>query len=111
MSEEQIDVAEAGVGGVLIITSVKSNINVHILCFNTEITHLAKSRTIPIHYLVFTDHRTGNGLYCLNISECFHSLVLAVFIRILLLKLDIDGDTSILPYRHPILTIEMIQEV
>ena len=82
----------------------------HILGFNTEITHLAKSRTVSIHYLVFTDHRAGNGLYCLNIAECFHSLVFAEFIRNSLLILDINGvtsHTSILPYRHPILTNEV----
>ena len=86
----------------------------HILGCNTEITHLAKSRTVSIHYLVFTDHRADNGLYCLNISECFHSLVLAVFIRISQQKLDINwviSHTSILPNRHPISTIEMIQAV
>ena len=95
-------------GVLLIITLVKSNINVHILGFNTGITHLTKSRILSIHYLVFADHGAGNGLYSLNISECFHSLVFAGFIRISLLKLDINGvisHTSILPYRHHILCV------
>ena len=83
----------------------------HILEFNTGIKHPAKSRTVSFHYMAFTDHRAGNGLYSLNISECFHSSVFAGFIRISLLKLDIYGvitHTSTLPYRHPILTIEII---